>query len=175
MLTPYDGVYPLQWRDTLLTVRDSPWPDYGIIEVGCALRNIGPGPALNLGIMFRFHDMGEYTTDPWELTPLRAGECRGGESDPLRIPIPFRRRFNNTDFAQVPGKSWELILVYEDIFGNSFYSTHPKHLLQLNRLDREADTPEVVALSQPWVVLGKGKPPVRSAPLNAGFASKPTS
>src|SRR5690242_20216775 len=57
VLTPFDGVDPRHWRDTLLTTHtDAPRPGFGIVEIKCALRNIGPGPALNVGLMFRFHD-----------------------------------------------------------------------------------------------------------------------
>jgi hypothetical protein len=176
ILTPFDGVDPQHWRDTLLTVHpDAPRPGFGIIEVRCGLRNIGPGPALNVGMMFRFHDMAGYTTTPWELGPLRAGECRGSKDAPLRIPIQLRAPFNSQDFAQIPGKSWELILVYDDVFGHSFHAMHPKNPLQMNRLYREGDTEGFMAPSQPWVTMGKGKPPVRSGHgLIVGFTQAST-
>jgi hypothetical protein len=123
------------------------------------LRNIGLGPATNVTIRFRFQDMAGYTTDPWELSPLAAGETRGGKDNPLNVPVQFRNHFNSADFAQVPGKAWELVLVYDDVFGNSFYSVHRKRPLQLDQSYREANTSELVAPMQPWVTLGKGKPP----------------
>lgn len=174
VLTPYDGVDPRHWRDTLLTVRtDPPRPGFGIIEIKCILRNIGPGPALNVSLMFRFHDMAGYTTQPWELGPLGTGESRGSESEPLRIPIQFEPRFNDADFDQVPGKAWELILVYENIFGNSFHSMHPKHPLQMNRLHRLPGDEKSTAPMQPWVTLGTGKPPAYSGErLLVGFVGE---
>lgn len=164
ILTPYDGVDPQHWRDTLLTVsRDaSPRLGFGIVELKCALRNIGLGPALNVGIMFRIHDLGGYTTQPWELGPLRAGESRGSENAPLRIPVQFLAPLEAQDFAQLPGRSWELILVFEDVFGNSFYAMHAKNPLQMNRLYPWPGTSKLAAPSQPWARLGKGKPPARS-------------
>jgi hypothetical protein len=159
VLTPFDGVDPRHWRDELLTILEPSVPGFGTIEIKCVLRNIGPGPALNVTIKFRFQDMAGYTTDPWELSPLAAGESRGGKDNPLCVPIQFRTHFNTADFAQVPGKAWELILVYDDIFGNSFFSLHRKRPLQLDRIYREANTSEMVAPMQPWVTLGKGKSP----------------
>ena len=171
VLTPYDGVDPRPWRNVLLTVHDdASRPGFGIIEIKCVLCNIGPGPALNVGIMFRIHDLGGYTTERCELGPLRAGECRGSESAPLRIPVQLRAPLQAQDFAQIPGRSWEMILVYNDVFDQSFYSMHPKHPLQMNRLYREADTEGFVAPLQPWVTLGKGKPPAQSGQgLVVGF------
>ena len=163
ILTPHDGIDPQHWRDTLLTVStDAPRLGFGIVELTCALRNIGPGPALNVGIMFRVHDLGGHTTQSWELGPLQAGESRGSEDAPLRIPVQFLAPLEYQDFAQLPGRSWEIILVYEDVFGNSFYAMHAKNPLQMNRLYPWAGTSKLAAPSQPWVRLGKGKPPARS-------------
>lgn len=163
VLTPYDGVDPQHWRDTLLTILpDRPRPGFGMVAVKCTLRNIGVGPALNLRLMFRFHDMAGYTTEPWELAPLRPGEQHGSDGVPLVVPLQFGPQLNNTDFTLVPGKPWELILVYEDIFGNSFHSMHPKNPLQMNRLYRKAGVEGYFAPPQSWVTLGKGKPPAQS-------------
>ena len=102
LLTPYDGVDPQHRRDTLLAIADpQPSPGFGVVEIRCALRNVGSGPALNVGIMFRFLDMNGYTTQSWELSPLRPGESRGSETEPLRIPIQFGPHFNPTDFSQI--------------------------------------------------------------------------
>ncbi len=161
VLSPYDGVDMRHWRDGVVTIEESSFPNFGIVVVRCALRNVGSGPALNIRLMFRFQDMGGYTTDPCEMAPLGKGEQYGGETQPLRVPVQFRARFNRGDFTQVPGKAWELILVYEDIFGKSFYSIHRKAPLKLNELYQEADTSEIVAALQPWVAIGVGKCPSR--------------
>jgi hypothetical protein len=120
----------------------------------------GQAPALNIKIMFRFLDMNGYTTPGWELSPLRAGERYGGENEPARVPIKFESGFNQADFSQVPGKRWEIVLLYEDIFGTAFYSVHHKRPLQLENLYRTAGQPEFTAPSQSWVTFGKGGPPV---------------
>ena len=174
ILTPHDGVDPRHWRDTLLAISvDAPRPGFGIVELKCALRNIGPGPALNVGIMFRIHDLAGYTTQPWELGPLRAGESRGSKDDPLRIPVQFLAPLESPDFPQLLGRSWELILVFEDVFGNHFHAMHAKNPLQMNQLHPLADTTKFAAPSQPWAVLGKGKPPARSGEgLVVGFVRR---
>ena len=120
VLTPYDGVDPGPYRRELLAVDTDPSrPGFGIVEVRCALRNIGPGPALNVRIAFRLFSFGGYETQHCELGPLRAGEIRGSESMPLRVPIQFRSPLADQEFAQIPGSSWEIVLTYDDIFGQS--------------------------------------------------------
>jgi hypothetical protein len=158
LLTPYDGVDPRHRRDTLLAMGDTQSdPGFGVVEIRCALRNIGSGPALNVGIMFRFRDMNGHTTPTWELAPLRPGESRGSEMEPLRVPIQFGARFNQTDFSLIVGKLWEIVVIYEDIFGNPFYTVHEKRPLQLDKLQQIAGAPDFSAPSQPWVTFGKGK------------------
>lgn len=172
VLTPYDGVDPRPYRGNLLAVdRDESRPGFGIVQVRCALRNIGPGPALNVRIAFRLHSLGEYQTEGCELGPLRAGEERGSAGEPLRVAVFLRPPLRDQEFAQIPGGSWEIILTYEDIFEQGFYSMHPKHPLQQNRLYFEPGADKPTAPLQSWVTLGKGHPPSRSgAGLLVGFA-----
>jgi len=160
-LMPFDGVDPQYRRDTLLAISDQQAPNqgFGIIEIRCALRNIGLGPALNVRIMFRFLDMQGYLTCPWELSPLRPGEHRGSETDAIRIPVQFENHFNQSDFSQIIGKQWEIILTYDDIFEDHFYSIHRKRPLQLEKLYGAATTAEFVAPPQPWVTFGRGQFP----------------
>ncbi len=158
LLTPYEGVDPQHRRDTLLAIADQQTSaGFGVVEIRCALRNVGSGPALNVGIMFRFLDMNGYTTRAWELSPLRPGESRGSDTEPLRVPIQFGPRFNQTDFSQIVGNMWEIIVVYDDMFGNSFYAVHEKRPLQLDKLYKVAGGPDFEAPSQPWVTFGSGK------------------
>jgi hypothetical protein len=156
ILTPYDGVDPQFKRDSLLTVFDQSPSDFGTVAINCALRNIGSGPALNVEIKFRFMDMNGYTTPPWEISPLRAGEQRG-DGNPLCVQIQYLPGFNKSDFTQIVGKAWQIILLYEDVFGNSFHSIHRKNPLQLDRVVIDPNTSETVAPHQPWVTIKKGK------------------
>jgi hypothetical protein len=174
LLTPFDGVDPRPYRSELLAVdTDASRPGFGIIEVRCALRNIGPGPALNLRIALRIHTLGGYETEGCELGPLHAGEVRGSASEPLRVAVSLHPPLQDQEFAQIPGGPWEIILTYDDVFEQSFYSLHPRHPLRMNRLYRELGAEKFTAPSQPWVTLGRGKPPVHSgAGLLVGFASR---
>ena len=141
------------------------------------LRNIGPGPALNVRIAFRLHSLGGYQTEGCELGPLRAGEVRGSASEPLHVPVFLRSPLQDCEFAQIPSGSWEMVLTYEDIFEQRFYSMHPKHPHQMNCLRRVPGSDKFEAPQQPWVTLGKGEPPAYSGEgLLTGFVGevKPT-
>lgn len=171
VLTPYDGVDPRPYRSDLLGVETDPSrPGFGIVVIRCALRNVGPGPALNVRIAFRLYSLGGYETEGCELGPLHAGEFRGSVDEPLRVAIFLRDPLRDQEFGQIPGGSWEIILTYDDVFEQSFYSMHPKHSFQMNRLYRESGAEKFTAPSQSWVTLGKGKPPAQSgAGLLVGF------
>jgi len=178
VLTPHDGVDPRPNRSELLAVTtDESRPGFGMIEVRCALRNIGPGPALNVRIAFRLHSLGGYQTEGCELGPLHAGETRGSASKPLRVAVFLRSPLQDQEFAQIPGGSWKMVLTYEDVFGQHFYSMHPKNPHQMNRLRRVPGSDKFEAQQQPWVMLGKGEPPAFSGEgLLTGFVGedKPT-
>ena len=160
MLTPYAGVDPAVGRSTLLTVQpDVPRPGVGMVTLDCALRNVGPGPALNLRLMIRLHDLGGYTTRPWELGPVGPGESRGRADAPLRVPILIRAPLERQNFVQIEGMPWELILIYEDVFGNVFHTIQPKNPLQMHRLSSIEGTTQFDAPAQPWAIIGTGDPP----------------
>jgi hypothetical protein len=128
LLAPYGGVDAWNRRGALLEAMppDPENPSCGTVAIRCVLRNAGAGPALKLRLKFRFLDMNGWTSDPWELSPLGAGETCGSEAAPLLVPFPIHERFNQTDFAILTGKPWEIWLEYEDIFGRKFQSIHRK-------------------------------------------------
>lgn len=157
VLMPFDGFDSRAERNRLLSIIDHPSSvrRLGIVELRCRLRNLGPGAALNLAIMFRFLDMQGHTTAPCELDPLYPGENRGGPDRPIVVPIQIDDGFNESDFLQIEGKLWEIILMYEDVFGNQFYSKHRKSPIQVDKYF--SSTPAVVP--QAWVVFGEGRIP----------------
>lgn len=127
-LVPYGGVDPLNKRGVLVN-KVSPAadnPSFGTLQIHCTLQNVGGGPAMNLRIKFKFLDMEGWTTKPWELSPLGAGETCGGSGNPLLVPIWIHERFNSTEFDMVTNKLWEIWLEYEDMFGNKFSTVHHK-------------------------------------------------
>ena len=128
LLAPYGGVDAWNRRGALLEAMP-PAPDNpscGTVVIRCVLRNVGVGPALKLRLKFRFLDMNDGTSEPWELSPLGAGETCGSEAAPLLVPFPIHERFNQTDFTMLTGKPWEIWLEYEDVFGKPFHSIHRK-------------------------------------------------
>lgn len=127
ILMPYNGVDPWNKRCQLIEKIDPSLdnPSFGTLAIKCVLRNVGTGPALKLRIKFRFPDMKGWTTEPWELSPLGAGESRGGENTPLLVPVRIDDQFTgfsfaSMDFYTVTGKLWEIWLEYEDVFGRRF-------------------------------------------------------
>lgn len=130
MLAPYDGVDPWVGRQALIETKPSTPenPGFGTVAIHCALRNVGSGPALNLRVSFRSLARSGWRSDPWELSPLGAGESRGGVDFPLLMPLRLHERFNDADVQALPGELWELWLEYEDVFGQPFHSIHRKAL-----------------------------------------------
>lgn len=163
ILMPYDGVDPLHKRGQLLENigPSSDNPGFGTLKVNCALRNVGAGPALEVRIKFRFPNRSGWTTEPWEVSPLSAGENRGGTDSPLLIPIRIQDDFNTSDLAAAAGEVWEIWLEYEDVFGQRFCSAHHKSPVRIE--ERLRPVPEPVAGSgerfmyslQPWATFPK--------------------
>ena len=130
LLAPYEGLDAWNWRSAVLetTAPTSENPAFGTVALRCALQNVGVGPAMKLRVSFRFLDMNGWTSEPWELSPLGAGETVGSPAAPIKVPFRIHDQFNATDFAMLMGKPWEILLEYEDVFGRPFHSVHPKTL-----------------------------------------------
>jgi hypothetical protein len=139
-------------------------PSYGTIKIRCVLQNVGVGPALNLRVKFRFLDMNGWTSEPWEISPLAAGESYGSESA-LFVPFPIHEQFNQTDFAMLIGKPWEIWLEYEDVFGRQFQSVHSKSLLNSDpatftwTAPVPGQEPKAVMRPIPWFTYHEGPTP----------------
>lgn len=131
VLAAPDGVDQRTSGEPLLEVKPPPHvtSDNHCLEIRCVLRNVGSGPALNLRLWFRSRDMGDWTTQPFELMPIEAKGGRGDVIRPLRIPVRPGDRLNTTDLFHFPGRPWEIILEYQDIFGRRYQSTHSKSIV----------------------------------------------
>ena len=159
LLAPYGGVDAWNRRGKLLeAIPPAPEnPSCGTVAIRCVLRNVGVGPALKLRLKFRFLDMNGWTSEPWELSPLGAGEACGSEAAPLLVPFPIHERFNQTDFATLTGKPWEIWLEYEDVFGRQFQSIHRKTLFNSDpstftwQLAGPGQEPKAIMLPIPWL------------------------
>lgn len=157
MLVPYDGVDPWYQRRDLLAFCDDdpPNPRFGKLILNCFLRNIGNGPAIDVKIMLRLVDKGGRTTEPWELAPLKSGESRGSEGEPLCIPIYFNDEFARNDVRDsVNINSWQIILCYRNIFKKPFHAIHHAATIES---DKYYTSPHI-AVRQPWVTFGRGEP-----------------
>ena len=140
-------------------------PACGTVAIRCVLRNVGVGPALKLQLKFRFLDMDGWTSEPWELSPLGAGEACGSEAAPLLVPFPIHERFNQTDFATLTGKPWEIWLEYEDVFGRQFQSIHRKAPVNSDpstftwQAAGPGQEPKAIMLPIPWFTYHEGPTP----------------
>ena len=130
VLTPYNHVDAWNKRGELIAAIPPGQANqaFGTINIFCALKNVGVGPALNLRLKFRFPNRNEsgWSTDPWELAPLGAGKEYGSGAAPLAVPFRLIPTFTTTDFSGIEGDLWEIWLEYEDVFGRSFRSIHSK-------------------------------------------------
>lgn len=111
-----------------------------LFKIACLVRNIGPGPALNVRLSFRAMGRPSYGFTQ-ELVPVGAGETQGDTKHALEMWVQPTSSFNDTDMALAGGTGWELVLEYEDVFSNPFYTIHPKN-------------PQM-----PWTQCGKGFAP----------------
>lgn len=96
------------------------------VRVHGVLRNIGVGPALNVRLHFQAMEIEGYGATQ-ELAPLQAGATFGGADVPLDLPLRLGDKFNATDFALAAGTLWELVIEYQDVYGNKFRTVHPKN------------------------------------------------
>lgn len=133
-----DGVADPLPRDQILKIEmpQSPNPDYYYALHG-VLSNIGRGSALNIKLTLRFLGIEGYGIQR-ELAPIGGGERFNFADQPLRIRAHIHRGFNDSDFSLSLNIPWEIILDYEDVFGQSFHTIHSK------------------VLGRPWTALGLG-------------------
>ncbi len=131
---------PRDPNEQLIVVNQNIRPNFnkGLLYIKMALRNVGPGTALNVRISLRIPSMGQLHLNRYELWPLAPQQIVPQNAD-WCIPIQLSNKFNQTDFASIEGQRWELILEYEDVFGNTFHSIHRK------------------PPAEPWVTVAEGR------------------
>jgi hypothetical protein len=112
-----------------------------VYRIHCFLKNIGIGPALKVHLQLRFMGIKGYGISR-EFAPMKAGESMGDANHALAVRFLPQQDFNDADVQLSTGTSWELLLEYEDVFGNRFHTIHSKIPLQ------------------PWTVCGKGPAPL---------------
>jgi hypothetical protein len=135
VLTPFDIMDPLI-RQNIIAVQDSNSP----LLVNGAVRNIGTGAALNIRMSVR-HEGRSGVGPSRELTPMSAGSMLKNEKGRILVDVLFGKTFNRQDMSNLPNGHWIVVLEYEDVFGNPFFTLHAKN--------REF----------PWAKIGRGTPP----------------
>lgn len=102
-------------------------------NVNGTLRNIGVGPALNITLLIRFENSSRKEIC-FDFPPLESAS-----QHPIGI-IDFHtpsfdsdflsdddNRFKLSEYQSAPGQGWEIYISYADIYGNQFYTRHPKN------------------------------------------------
>lgn len=142
VLVPESGVDPCYGRSEILKSRDilPNDPHHGTFEVYASLKNIGVGAAIYVKLEIRIRGIAGYGVNR-QISPLAKGETLGDKEHPILIPVTFHERFNSSDFQMACGDSWEILIEYQDCFGNVFYTRHSKN-------------PQ-----KPWTTLGDGSIP----------------
>lgn len=121
VLTPFNIMDPLN-RSTFLSAD----PSKQLMFLRCAIRNIGPGPALNVRLSVWV--LGKKGYGPTrELSPMSAGETRSDPKGNIPLPVVIGPNFNDTDLAFATSAHWVLVLEYQDVFGTPFHTLHSKN------------------------------------------------
>ena len=139
LLAPEGAADPVRRQD-MLTAEPGPPNHDRFFGVHGILSNIGKGPALNVEITLRFQGIEGYGVSS-EISPLGAGERLDFSKEPMRLLVSFRNDFNDADFHYGPGSVWEILIEYQDVFGQYFHTVHSKD-------------PQ-----RPWTRLGTGMAP----------------
>lgn len=145
VLSPFEGVEPEDRSNVICFDSAVGSDERRFVRISGILRNVGTGPAL--GIRLHFCAMGKPGYGfVLALAPVGALErhdlaSRGPSNRPLRYPVRPTPDFNAADIALAGGTGWDLVIEYEDVFGNHFHTVHHKN-------------PQL-----PWTVCGKGPAP----------------
>lgn len=140
VLDPFVGIEQSDRANVVSVDASSHRGDMRLFRVACLVQNVGVGPALNVHLTFRAMGRVGYGFTK-ELTPLPADEKRGDTRHAMEFWVQPTRDFNDADIRDASRGSWELVLEYEDVFGNPFHTIHRKN-------------PQM-----PWTECGKGPAP----------------
>ncbi len=137
VLENYYGPDDPYLRDGYLTVKRYGQNDL-LISAQLRLKNVGAGPALGVRLVLLFPQNNPESGHIVELAPLPANGDYGDEQTPIRFRLSMQ---NYTDhkfgFNLPPNETntppidaaWEIVLEYEDIFGNKFHTAHTRNAL----------------------------------------------
>jgi len=147
-LVPLEAIDPVD-RNALLVAEPAQPENAGrCYLLRGALKNVGRGPALNVKLTLRFLRVEGYGFST-ELAPVDAGERLGSAMHPLRLAARFQDGFKDIDFRIGTAGEWEILIEYNDLFGQPFHTVHSK------------------IQQKPWTVLGRGPAAHGRAPADA--------
>lgn len=155
VLSPFEGVEPEDRSNVICFDPAVGSDERRFVMISGMLRNVGTGPALGVRLHFRAMGKPGYGFE-LSLAPIGALEkydlaSRGPSNRPLRYPVHPTPGFNAADIAFAGGTGWELVIEYEDVFGNRFRTIHHKN-------------PQL-----PWTVCEKGPAPSQHASQITGI------
>lgn len=104
------------------------------------IKNIGNGLALNIRMSIRKDEVTGFGPTI-EFAPIAAGDHLAPFGDCFELPVTASAHLNEADLKTLPSGSWLIVLEYEDVFGNRFYTLHYKNS------------------QQPWARTGRGPAP----------------
>ena len=140
VLEPFGGIEAESRARLVVLDPNSRMGNLRLFRIACTARNVGVGPALNVRLSLRSMCKPGYGFTQ-EFMPVGAGQAHGNTTHALEIWVHPKPSFNDADMAQASGTGWELVLEYEDVFGNPFHTIHRKN-------------PQM-----PWTECGKGSAP----------------
>lgn len=119
-------IHPSNWRDMIPRLQ----PNFMLIGFDCALKNIGTGIAINPTILIRFENNSQKELDA-DFSPIAAGATL-----PLELVLfsahldsvflDQNHKIKHEEYQNLFGQSWEIFIRYFDIYGNVYYTRHPK-------------------------------------------------
>jgi hypothetical protein len=145
VLAPHDVMSTLNRNDVL-----SPDPNGKTLMVKLIAHNVGTGPALNIQLSVRSEGRTGFGPSR-ALAPLAAGANASNDRHYILIDVNFTDSFNFADLANISNGHWVIVLEYDDIFGNRFYTLHSHHP------------------HRPWIHVGRGQAP-DTTPLELNVA-----
>ena len=111
-----------------------------MVYIQSPIKNIGNGLALNVRMFIRKDEITGFGPSI-ELAPVAGGDQLDPNGDAFVLPISDAVDFNDADLKALPGGAWIIVLEYDDVFGNRFYTLHYKNS------------------QQPWARTGRGPAP----------------
>lgn len=140
VLSPFEGIEPEDRSNVIQFDAAAGSDERRFVRIAAILRNVGAGPALKVRLLFRAMSKPGYGF-ALALAPIGASEKYDLASRNVRYPVQPTSGFNAADIAFASGTGWELVIEYEDVFGNPFHTIHRKN-------------PQM-----PWTECGKGPAP----------------